>query len=177
MQTYRQYFDEGYEDTNYWKSINFETIEKYLIYRDTMPKEKFVTRISGDSVSVFANDLSMFNYLQIIDPKMTIIKADVLDTDKMYFKREPKYKYRTYFKARRMPKDFTENVMSLKDTYSSLNFCPALLRALFYTTPYNPYRYMHGSFYVEYNDEKMLTILAMWFNSMLGKTYSCEREP
>ena len=177
LPSFRQYFnDDEYENKNYWANINFELIEKYLIYRDTMPKEKFVTRISGDSVSVFANDLSMFNYLQTIDANLTITKADVLDTDKMYFKREPKFKYRTYFKARRMPKDFTENVLSLKDTYASIQFCPALLRALFYKTPYNPYRYMHGSFYVEYNDEKMLTILAMWFNSMLGKTYSCERE-
>jgi len=177
LQSYRQIFNSDYDEKDYWKSINFETIEKYLIYRDTMPKEKFMARISGDRVSVFSNDLSMFNYLQTIDPKMTITKADVLETDKMYFKRQPKHKYRTYFKARRMPKDFTENVISLKDTYSSLHFCPALLRALFYKTPYNPYRYMHGSFYVEYDDEKMLTILAMWFNSMLGKTYSCEREP
>ena len=174
---YRKYFDEGVDDVNYWKTINFETIEKYLIYRDTMPKEKFMARISGDTVSVFSNDLNMFNYLQSIDPKMTITKAEVLETDTMYFKREPKYKYRTYFKARRMPKDFTENVFNLKDMYSSLHFCPALLRALFYKTPYNPYRYMHGSFYVEYNDEKMLTILSMWFTTMLGKTYSCEQEP
>ena len=176
LPSFRQYFEE-HEGKNYWGSINFEMIEKYLIYRDTMPKEKFITRISGDSVSVFANDLSMFNYLQTIDEKMTITKAEVLDKDKMYFKREPKYKYRTYFKARRMPKDFTESVLSLKDTYSSLHFCPALLKVLFYKPPFNPYRYLHGSFYVEYNDEKMHTILAMWFTSMLGKTYSLVKQP
>jgi hypothetical protein len=141
-----------------------------------MPKDKFVTRISGDSVSVFANDLNMFNYLNSIDPKFTITKAEVLEHGKLYFKRIPKYKYRTYFKARRMPKDFSENVLNLKDTYASLRFCPALLRALFYKSNYNPYRYMHGSFYVEYNDEQMLTILAMWFTNMLGKTYTCEQE-
>lgn len=174
---HRQYFDDGFDQVNYWKTINFETIEKYIIYRDTMPKEKFVARISGDSVSIFANDLNMFNYLQTIDPNMTVTKAEVLETDKMYFKRQPKYKYRTYFKARRMPKDFTENVLSLKDTYSSLHFSSGLLRGLFYKTPYNPYRYMHGSYYVEYNDEKMLTILAMWFTNILGKTYTCEQQP
>jgi hypothetical protein len=177
IQNYKHLLNDDLHERDYWQNINFDTIEKYMIYRDTMPKEKFMARISGDSVSVFANDLSMFNYLQSIDPKMTVTKADVLETDKMYFKREPKYKYRTYFKARRMPKDFTENVVNLKDMYSSLHFCPGLLRALFYKTPYNPYRYMHGSFYVEYNDEKMLTILSMWFTTMLGKTYSCEQEP
>jgi hypothetical protein len=176
-QNYKKLFNDEYYDDDYWNSINFDSIEKYLVYRDTMPKSKFVTRISGDTISVFSNDLSMFNYLYSIDPYLQITQAHVLEMGKMYFKRKPKYKYRTYFKSRRMPKDFTENVLSLKNTYSSLHFCPALLRALFYKTPYNPYRYMHGSFYVEYNDESMLSILGMWFSNMLSKTYTCEQEP
>jgi hypothetical protein len=39
------------------------------------------------------------------------------------------------------------------------------------------YNYLHSSYYVDYNDESTLTLLHMFFGSMLAKTYSLEKQP
>lgn len=167
-----------HDRANYWNDINYDNIEKYMIFRDTMSKDKILSRISGDTVSFFSNDINSFSYLQTLDPNMHVTEAQVLDDNKLYFKKKPRYKYRTYFRAKRMPQDFSENVLNLKSTYSTdiLRFSPGLLRSLFYKSQYNPYRYMHGSHFVEYNNEQMHTILAMWFPDMLAKTYTLAKE-
>lgn len=75
-----------------------------------------------------------------------------------------------------MPKDFSDNVRSLQDMYKSLNFSKGLFVSLFHNN-WHPFRYMHGSYFVEYNDEQMITILSMWFPDMLAKTYVLAKEP
>jgi hypothetical protein len=162
----------------YWDEINIEKISKFITWRNVVSKEKCMYRMQGDSVSFFSNDLSLLQTLKSIDEKASFYEVQCYDSpDTLYFKREPKYKFRTYFRSKRMPKNFSENVRDLSEIYKdSLHFCPALFRALFVKSQYNPYRYMHGSYYVEYNDEKMLTILSMWFPDMLAKTYSLAKE-
>lgn len=133
-------------------------------------------RIQGDHVSFFSNDLALLTTLDNIDEDVKITKAVCMDPDTMYFKKEPKYKYRTYFKGKRMPKDFSENIVTVRDMYKSLHFSEGLFASLFHNN-WHPYRYLHGSYFVEYNDEQMLTILSMWFPTMLAKTYSLAKEP
>ena len=133
-------------------------------------------RIQGDNVSFFSNELSLLQTLDNLDPKVTITKVICYDPKTLYFKRQPKYKYRTYFKGKRIPKDFSDNCRSLQDMYKSLNFSKGLFTSLFHNN-WHAYRYMHGSYFVEYNDEQMLTILSMWFPDMLAKTYVLAKEP
>lgn len=166
----------GKDWNTYAEEIDLEQINKFFTWRNTVSKDKFLHRIQGDHVSFFSNDLSLLQTLKDIDPDVTFTKAKVLEKDKLYFKKEPKYKYRTYFRAKRMPKDFSENVFTVKDMYKSLNFSKAIFNSLFHNN-WHPYRYMSGSNFVEYNDEQMLTILAMWFPDMLAKTYICQKEP
>lgn len=161
----------------YWDEVNLDQISQLITWRNTVNKDKFTLRIQGDTVSFFSNELPLLQTLDSIDSKVTFTEAICYeDCDQLYFKKQPKYKYRTYFKARQMPKHFSESVRSLDDIYSSLNFSKTLLKTLF-THTYHPFRYLHGSYYVEYNDQHMLTILSMWFPDMLGKTYSLAKEP
>lgn len=160
----------------YWDEVNIDKIGAFLVWRNYIDKERCMYRIQGDNVSFFSNDLALLSTLDNIDENVVVTKAICMDPDTMYFKRQPKYKYRTYFKAKRMPKDFSDNVRSLSSMYSSLHFCKGVISSLFHNN-WNPYRYMHGSFFVDYNDPGMQTILAMWFPSMLGKTYSLAKEP
>lgn len=161
----------------YWEEIDYAQISQFITWRNVIDKQKCMYRIQGDKVSFFSNDLSLLETLTSIDEKIKYTMAECYDTpDVMYFKKEPKYKYRTYFKGKRMPKDFSENIRTVQDMYKSLNFSKGLFTSLFHNN-WHPYRYMHNSYFVEYNDEQMITILAMWFPDMLAKTYSCKKEP
>lgn len=160
----------------YWDEVDLDRISQLITWRNIVSKEKCLIRIQGDHVSFFSNELPLLQTLDSIDPKVRFTEALCLDSNVMYFKKQPKYKYRTYFKGKRMPKDFSDNVRSLQDMYSSLNFSKGLFNSLFHNN-WHAYRYMHGNYFVEYNDQQMHTILCMWFPDMLAKTYSLAKEP
>ena len=160
----------------YWEEVNLDSISQLITWRNLVSKNKCLIRIQSDFVSFFSNDLSLLQTLESIDPKLKITEVISYDNNYLYFKKQPKFKFRTYFKGKRMPKDFSDNIRSLQDMYKSLNFSKGLFTSLFHNN-WHPYRYMHGSYFVEYNDEQMLTILSMWFPDMLAKTYVLAKEP
>lgn len=162
------------------KNIDTDQINKFLICRNMLPKNKIIHRIQGDHVSFFSNDLALLHNLRSIDPNLVLVEADTsLDSSCIYFKKSPKYKFRTYFKGKRMPEDFSDSLRSLKSTYTEnvLHFSSGLSKVCFMPNQYNPYRYLHSSHFVEYNDEAMISILALFFPTMLGKTFRCEKQP
>lgn len=161
-----------------WDDIDYDLIEMFLNFRNTMPKDKIMCRIAGSFVSFYTNDLRLFNGLTAIDPNLTLSKAELMGSkDTIYFKKNPKYKYRTYFKGKRMPINFPENVTQFMDTYSSVKVCNGLQRFVDSRVTWHKYIYLHGSFHIDYNDESMLTILHMFFGGMIGKTYSLAKQP
>ena len=166
--------DEDWQE--YWDEVNLDRISQLITWRNVVSKEKCLIRIQHDHVSFFSNELPLLQTLESIDPNVRLTEALCLHSDTMYFKKQPKHKFRTYFRAKRMPKDFSDNVRNLESMYNSLHFCKGIFSSLFHNN-YHQYRYMHGSYFVDYDDEKMHTILAMWFPDMLGKTYSLAKEP
>lgn len=160
----------------YWDEVNLDRISQLITWRNVVKKEKCLIRIQGDNVSFFSNELPLLQTLTSIDPEIRLTEAHCHESNYMYFKKEPKYKYRTFFRAKRMPKDFSENIRTLQGMYNTIHFSEGLFKSLFHNN-WHPYRYMHGSYFVEYNDEKMLTILSMWFPDMLAKTYVLAKEP
>ncbi len=156
--------------------IDFEQIEKFFVWKNNKDDDKYMYRIQGDQISFFSNDLELLKTLKDIDPNVKLSTAEVKFTDKLYFKKEPKYKYRTFFKGKKCPDSFNENVFSLMEMYKdNIKFSPGMIRNI-NRYPNSKYRYMHTSYYIDYNDEGMLTILALWFGDFLAKTYSLEKE-
>ena len=156
--------------------IDFEQIEKFFVWKNNKDDDKYMYRIQGDQISFFSNDLELLKTLTDIDPNVKLSTAEVKVTDKLYFKKEPKYKYRTFFKGKKCPDSFNENVFSLMEMYKdNIKFSPGMIRNI-NRYPNSKYRYMHTSYYIDYNDEGMLTILALWFGDFLAKTYSLEKE-
>lgn len=160
----------------YWEEVNIDKISQYITWRNLINKDRCMYRIQGDNVSFFSNDLSLLQTLESIDPNLKFYQAECLSPDVLYFKKQPKYKYRTYFRGKRIPKDFSDNIRTLQGMYKTLNFSKGIFQSLFHNN-WHPYRYIHGSYFVEYNDEQMITILSMWFPDMLAKTYSLAKEP
>lgn len=160
----------------YWDEVNLDCISQFITWRNVVNKDRCMHRIQGDHVSFFSNDLALLHSLQALDVNIVFYEAQCFDADTMYFKKQPKHKYRTYFRAKRMPKDFSDNIRSLQSMYSSLHFSKGLFTSLFHNN-WHQFRYMHGSYFVDYDDKQMHTILAMWFPDMLAKTFSLAKEP
>lgn len=163
-------FEETYDH------IDFDQIEKFFKWKNNKDDSNYMYRIEGNKVSFFSNDIELLKSLTEIDNNPKYAMADVQETDVLYFKKEPRYKYRTFFKGKKYHSDFPEQIDDLKAMYKdNIKFSPGMVRSI-NRYPGSSYRYMHTSYYVDYNDQSMLTILSLWFGGYLGKTYSLKKE-
>ena len=159
--------------------IDYDQIGRYFAWREDAPADRYMARIQGNMISFFSDDLELLKTLDMLDPHIEISIAEIIGKDVLYFKKEPKYKYRTYFRGKRVPDSFREDVKSFVERYNkSANICPALKRLVNENFGRNRwYNYLHSSYYVDYNDESTLTLLHMFFGAMLAKTYTLEKAP
>ena len=161
---------------NYWDNINSDVVEKFLIWRDLHSQKDCIIRIQGDYVSVFANNLDIFKSLTYISNDITYYKVELTTQGSIELKKKKQYNYRTYFKGKRIPKDFIENFNTFNSIYKSNvdHISPAMIKYL--QRQWSPYMYMHGSYFIDYVDESFKTILHMYFPDMLAKTYKLEEQ-
>lgn len=157
-----------------YEGLDIDKIGRYLTWRNLF-RDRVHLRVNADSVSVFSNDLTLLKSLDSVS-NVSITEVELLDNDVIYFKRRPKFKYRTYFKAKRVPKDFIENVTEFSKKYTSAKVSKSL-KTFLISRNWHPYIYLHGSHYIDYNEESYLSILHMYFSGMIAKTYKCEKEP
>lgn len=162
----------------YWEEVNIDQISKFLTWRNTISKDKCMLRIQGDNVSFFSNDLNLLKTLESIDSNIQFFEVRSLGSDAIFFKKQPKYQYRTFFKGKRCSEDFLKNVTEFAARYPNTKISQGLLRyASERKNSYTNFMYMHGSYHVDYNDAGMLSILHMLFPGMIAKTYSLAKEP
>lgn len=158
--------------------IDYDQIARYFEWRNHVDSDTYTVRIQGNTISFFSDDIRLLQTLTVLDENLEISIAE-LTGNVMYFKNTPKYKYRTYFRGKKVPDNFKEEVRSFIERYKNIaHICPALRRLIDNVkgTRYW-YNYLHSSYYVEYNDESTSTLLHMFFGSMLGKTFTLEKEP
>jgi hypothetical protein len=162
----------------YWDEVNLDQVSQFLTWRNTVSKDKCMLRIQGDTVSFFSNDISLLDTLKSIDKNVSYFEAEVYKADTIYFSKNPKFKYRTFFKGKRCPDDFFSNIIEFCNRYPKANVSRGL-QALAHNRRknYTRFIYLHSSYYVDYNDESMISILHMLFPNMVGKTYSLAKRP
>lgn len=159
--------------------IDYDQISRYFDWRDSAPKDEYMARIQGNNISFFSDNLQLLQTLTILDQNVEISIADLIGNDVMYFKKEPQFKYRTYFRGKKVPDNFRDEVSSFIERYNNVaRICPALKRMVNENIGRRQwYNYLHSSYYVDYNDESTLTLLHMFFGSMLAKTYTLKKQP
>lgn len=174
-------FIHDYLNTDFSK-IDYDQIEKFLEYRYSKNAD-YITRIEHNNVSFFTNDPSLAERLKKLDEKLSGTEVNLFgEKDVKYFKKEPKFKYRTYFKGKRAPDSFKTDVLTFIENYdvdngkTTAKVCQPL-KHLVGTGSLNYYNYINNSYYIDYNDESTLTLLHMIFGSMIAKTYSLKKEP
>jgi hypothetical protein len=162
----------------YWEEVNIDRISQFLTWRNVVDKDKCMYRIQGDTVSFFSNDLSLLETLGSIDPYVTITKAEQLNPQILYFKKQPKHHYRTFFKGKRCPERFHDSILEFSERYPNVKISRSLLTyARTRRNPYSKFIYMHGSYHIDYNDASMLSLLHLLFPGMIAKTYSLAKQP
>jgi hypothetical protein len=162
---------------NFLNDIDFDLIDLYLRWRKDH-KHIFSFRQALDKVSIFGNDLKKLETIKDIFPKAKLTHARVLEPDTLYFKKNPKFIYRTYIKPKLASDDFYSTMQKFIDNNKnndSYGFSSALVRRF---SRYSMYRRMlHCSYYIDYNEPSVEMYLHILFPNMLGKKYNCKKHP
>jgi hypothetical protein len=153
---------------------NKDEIVRYFDYLDNVPHDCKI-RIEYDKVMVYANEvvhldyaigkiapIGLVRYYQVNAPK---------EMDTIEFSREPKYKFRNYFKCKSITIEAKQSLLNFIAEQQSfgveLAFNDAMMRWL-RRPPYRGYGGMlQESYYIEYNDNRMEMVFSLAFGEYL----------
>ena len=166
---------------------NIPRLEKFLQWRNEIKKKKNCTiRIEHNTVAVFSNDLQELHDIPNIIPD---IELDYTQVEKSsfigikYFSRKPKHNYRVYLKSRRVEGSFALALHEMFKKNKKLYPCPSLKHwtkgsVLLSNNQVSwRYRFSSANHFIDYDDESILSYLALVHGDMLGKRYKLEKRP
>lgn len=156
-------------------------VQEYLDFKSTIKGDKnFVIRIEGDTAGIFSNNLDKLLELK----KIKGLDADITEAELSqhcgvkYFVREPKHKYRAYFRSQPVEHSTIETVKETLVKKKNLFPSKSLQQWLFKTRQMQwHYKYCSSSYYIDYDDESTLSYLALMFGHILGRKYKLEKRP
>jgi hypothetical protein len=164
---------------------NQKRLERFLLWKlANQQSEDVLIRIDGNSGSAFSNDLEKLKELEksvFTDSVAELEYSEINlagDPDIITLK-NPKHKYRVYLKSKVISLDFHSELASFLNLHEkSLYPCNALktfAEAKDRKTRYWKYRWLSGSFFIEYDSESVSTLISLFLDQYLGKTYKIEK--
>ena len=164
---------------------NLAILSSFLKWRNDLKKKKNSTiRIEHNTVGVFSNDLQelkdIVNYIPGIEIDVTQSQISNFIGVK-HFVRKPNHKFRVYLKSRRVEGTFAIDLNDMFKKNKSLYPSPALkhwAKGSVHNTQHSwRYRFSNASHFIDYDDESVLSYLALIYGDMLGKRYKLEKRP
>lgn len=176
---------------NRFSNANSKHILDFYNWKVATKKDKTATvRIEGEIASVFSNDLDLLKTLEIIGCPVDYTEVDdTIIAGIKYFVRDPKFKYRIYFKSKRVNEDFRTKLQNFieryKDTDTVIVASGSLTSWLKDDSNYVrgswSYHwnkcYTSSNYFIDYNDESTITLFSLMFSGMISKTYKLEKRP
>jgi hypothetical protein len=159
---------EPWNSSRSYDNIDYIAMEKFINWRNENKKD-LIVRIEYDTFSVFSNDLeSLKTLVEIGEVRFT--EATVVAPGVKFFKEKPNYNYRIYLKGVRLDSDRADQIRSFVDNYKdrpNINISKALVNAVSCGKILSK-RWIHNSYYIDYTEESMLSILRLVFPGVLS---------
>jgi hypothetical protein len=164
--------------------VNLPILASFLKWRNEFKKKKNCTiRIEHNTVGVFSNDLQELNDIKNYIPDLEIDYTQAQTSNYIgvkHFVRKPTHKFRVYLKSRRVEGSFAEDLHSMFKKNKKLYPSPALRNWALGSKNHQSswrYRFSNASHFIDYDDESVLSYLAILYGDMLGKRYKLEKRP
>jgi hypothetical protein len=164
---------------------NIPKLEAFLKWRNDLKKKKNSTiRIESNTVCVFSNDLQELHNISNSIPDIELDYTQVQKSNFIgvkYFARKPRHNYRVYLKSRRVESSFAVDLHQLFKKNKKLYPCDSLKQWAKGSANTNQvswrYRFSNATHFIDYDDESVLSYLALLHGDMLGKRYKLEKRP
>lgn len=184
----KDFLDRLAKSNSRWRKIdkdlvqnNLAIVQGYLDFKQSIKLNKnFVIRLEGDTAGIFSNDLDKLKELtNIPGVDMDITEAVTTSYEGVkYFVREPKHKYRIYFRSMAVEQSHINELREIlsknKHLYPSKG-----LTAWLYRTRQSAYyfRFLSSSFNIDFDDESTGTYLSLILGDKLGHRFKLEKRP
>jgi hypothetical protein len=184
-----------------WGGLNIEPIVKFVEWRTKLIKGTATIRIENDTASIFFNDFAVVRELENTGARFDYTEiSNTVPVGVKYFDREPKFKYRLYFKSKKVKDNFADDLRDFVKRYENTTspFKPSKSLHEWYQEdhPIPPGRasslygntgwgwnnnwkrqFLSSHFFLEYNQESMLTIFSLNFSGVVSKILKLEKRP
>jgi hypothetical protein len=165
---------------------NLEALGKFIDFRNMLKENNTgLVRIESSKISIFSNDLSLLKTSESIKNGIFYDYTEVQTNNFVGIKsfvKDPKHKYRVYLKSKMIQNLFVTQLDDLLKRSQELHPSPSLIHWL---KEYNntapswswKYRYTNSNHFIDYDDENLLSYLALMHGEFLGKRYKLEKRP
>lgn len=175
--TDREYLDK--HDCN--DVILLDLYKKVMDFHNEFKSNKEVTFLHEYSfLGVYTSNVDIIQEILNIDPTFKVYEVVTPPQKIMYFAKEPQYKYRVYLKSKRVSDSLINSLTDFRNTYNNKGvYISGGLMRFINTSLWKKrfYSYLHGSFFIDFNDDSMLTFMHLLIGECLGKTYKLEKRP
>jgi hypothetical protein len=162
---------------------NYAVYERVIEFTNKNKNSKLVSlKIDMNSFMCYSNDLKILKELLVLSKNIEITEVVTPLPEIMYFGREPKYPFRVYIKAIKVPESLIDTLTSFRNTHEpkeTVKFSESFSDFLDYqpSRVWRWDRYLRSGFFINYKDESMLTYMHLMFNECMGKNYKLEKRP
>ena len=165
------------------KTVDFKQLDMYLNWRDENRGKDYTLRLSSNNADFYSNDLSLLQSLSVVDKNARFVEAKApvhTPNDVKYFKNQPKFKFRVCIKGKTLSNKEVQSIDEMIKQYEKTDMfrpSPGLKQWAAYRSQYQ-FRYSHGSFFIDYNEESTLSLMVLILpDGILGKGYKLEKRP
>ena len=165
---------------------NLEALEKFIDFRNMLKENNTgLVRIEGNKISIFSNDLALLNTSESIKNGIFYDYTEAQTNNFVgvkSFVNEPIHKYRVYLKSKMINNSFVTQLDDLLKRSPDLYPSPSLK---YWLQGYNSnapswswrYRFTNCNHFIDYDEETLLSYLALMHGEFLGKRYKLEKRP
>lgn len=158
--------------------------EVVKIVKEKSNVKNYTCRLESDTLAIFSSDLSVLNQLKTRIGEQFTLDCTQAQTSGFagtkYFVREPKRKYRVYFRSKRVEEGFHKELREVlskqKKLYPSTGLKQWLHRDQKNIGAWY-FRWLSAAHYIDYDEESTLSYLALMYGNHLGKRYKLEKRP
>ena len=175
---------EDYETKNirYWRPKPNPSDEEYELIENLLNlqtkyrlKQDFTFRRENETCNVYTSNVKIIKEVLSFYPNAEIARVDLAPAGTKYFKKDPPAKFRAYMTNNKVPAEFKQDMIAYLNRTSDVQASNA-----FYTylnrSNHHYQTWLWDTYFVDYNDERNLTMMHLMFPGAIGRTYKLEKK-
>ena len=157
------------EDEKVFFERFFEFKTKFAADPDNKSRHEWRT------ITFYSNDIDVLNEIEQFNPNAVLYEIKLMPTGIKTFAREPEHKYRVYMKSKQLQDETKATILDYVAKTSNIYLSDSFVRWTNRTFLYPYMQWLDKSYFIDYDDPTMLTMMHLMFSEALGKSFKLEK--